>query len=106
MLPLLIFHGVFISLFIVLGIIFSYGKGAFLIAGYNTASKAEKSHINEKLLCKYMGKVMFMVAGCWLIIALGTILEILPLVIIGTVLIFVLAVGAVIYANTGNRFKK
>lgn len=104
--PLLIFHGILISLFIVLGIIFSCGKGAFLIAGYNTASKEEKSHLNEKLICKYMGKVMFMVAGCQLIIALGTILEILPLVIIGTVLIFVLAVGAVIYANTGNRFKK
>ena len=106
MLPLLIFHGIIISLFIVLGIIFSCGKGAFLIAGYNTASKEEKSRMNEKLICKYMGKVMFMVAGCQLIIALGTILEILPLVIIGAVLIFVLAVGAVIYANTGNRFKK
>lgn len=106
MLPLLIFYSILVSLFIVLGIIFFCGKGAFLIAGYNTASKEEKSHMNEKLICKFMGKVMFMAACGMLIIALGSILEILSLVIIGTVLIFVLAVGAVIYANTGNRFKK
>ena len=34
--------------FIVLGIIFLSGKGADLIAGYNTASPEEKASIDEK----------------------------------------------------------
>lgn len=34
--------------FIVLGIIFLSGKGADLIAGYNTASPEEKADIDEK----------------------------------------------------------
>lgn len=60
-----------IALFLVLGLIFSQGKGAFLIAGYNTASKAEKAKYDEKALCRFMGKIMFALAGCQGIMALG-----------------------------------
>ena len=35
------------ALFVVLGIIFASGKGANLIAGYNTASREEKAQTNE-----------------------------------------------------------
>ena len=38
---LLAIHLVMIMVFVILGIVFLNGKGAFLIAGYNTASKAE-----------------------------------------------------------------
>jgi len=31
------------------------GKGSFLLAGYNTASKKEKSKYNEKRLCRVVG---------------------------------------------------
>ena len=106
MLPLLIFHGIVISLLIILGIIFSKGKGAFLIAGYNTSSKEEKSHIDEKLLCKFMGKFMFLLACCWLIIAFGGAFDIAFLLVIGIVLFVIAIVGAAVYANTGNRLKK
>ena len=40
---LLAIHLVMIMVFVILGVIFLNGKGAFLIAGYNTASKAEKT---------------------------------------------------------------
>ena len=40
------------ALFVVLGIIFALGKGANLIAGYNTASYEEKSKTDEKKLLK------------------------------------------------------
>ena len=36
------------TLFIVLGIVFASGKGANLIAGYNTASPEEKANTDEK----------------------------------------------------------
>lgn len=106
MLPLLIFHGIVVGLLIVLGIIFSCGKGAFLIAGYNTSSKEEKSQINEKLLGRFMGKLMFLLAACWLIIALGGIFNIIFLLVIGIMLFVISIAGSIVYANTGNRFKK
>ena len=66
---LIVFLGM-IVLFLVLGLTFSRGKGAFLIAGYNTASKAEKARYDEKALCRFMGKIMFALAGCQGIMAL------------------------------------
>lgn len=106
MLPLLIAHSIIIGLLIILGIIFSCGKGAFLIAGYNTASKAEKNRIDEKLLCKFMGKLMFSLAGCFVIIALGAIFDIVLLLIIGLALFIILIIFAVVYANKDKHFKR
>ena len=105
MLPLLIFHVIVLGLLVLLGIIFFCGKGAFLIAGYNTSPKEEKSHIDEKLLCRFMGKLMFLLACCWLIVALGSIFEIIFLLVVGIMLFFIAIIGAVVYTNTGNRFK-
>lgn len=106
MLPLLIFHGIVASLLIVLGMIFFCGKGAFLIAGYNTSSSEEKSRIDEKLLGRFMGELMFLLTGCWLVIALGGIFHIILLHVIGIMLFVISIAGAAVYANTGNRFKK
>jgi hypothetical protein len=49
-------------LFIILGVVFSLGKGAFLISGYNMLSKEEKAKYDEKALCKFIGKSMFAIA--------------------------------------------
>ena len=46
------------AVFFVLSVVFLLGKGAFLIAGYNTASKKEKARYNEKRLCRVMGAGM------------------------------------------------
>ncbi|PID23166.1 hypothetical protein CSV61_01530 [Sporosarcina sp. P3] len=45
--------------FIGLGIMFMNGKGAMIIAGYNTMSPVEKEKYDEVALCKFMGKMMF-----------------------------------------------
>lgn len=45
---LLAIHLVMIMVFVILGVIFLNGKGAFLIAGYNTASKAEKKKLMKR----------------------------------------------------------
>lgn len=105
MLPLLIFHVIVFGFLIVLGVFFFCGKGAFLIAGYNTSSKEEKSHIDEKLLCRFMGKLMFLLAGCWIVIASGSIFNITFLHVVGIMLFFIAIAGAAVYANTGNRFQ-
>ena len=55
----------------ILGIVFSCGKGAMLIAGYNTASPEERAEMDEKQLCRFMGKFCFAMAGGWLIATVG-----------------------------------
>ena len=37
-------------IFVIMGVIFLFGKGSFLIAGYNTADKKEKEKYDEKKL--------------------------------------------------------
>ncbi|MGN9095977.1 DUF3784 domain-containing protein [Flintibacter porci] len=102
---LIVFLGM-IALFLVLGLIFSRGKGAFLIAGYNNASKAEKARYDEKALCRFMGKIMFALAGCQGIMALGILVVGMWLFWVGIAAFLAVAFGTVIYANTRNRFQK
>lgn len=97
---------IMIALFLVLGLIFSRGKGVFLIAGYNTASKAEKARYDEKALCRFMGKIMFALAGCQGIMALGILVVGMWLFWVGIAAFLAVAFGTVIYANTRNRFQK
>jgi preprotein translocase subunit SecG len=97
---------IIIILFIVLGVIFFHGKGTKLISGYNTASKWEKAKYDEKALCRFMGKLMFVLAGCWVIPTIGIFYNRENLIMFGTMLFIIVAVIAAIYANTGNRFKK
>jgi hypothetical protein len=103
---LLAVHLTVVAVFLVLGIVFLKGKGSFLIAGYNTASKAEKENIDEKKLCSYTGKLMLVLAGCFLVIAASDLTGKLWLLWIGLALFLVAAIGGVIFINTGNRLKK
>ncbi len=89
-----------------LGVLFSLGKGAFLIAGYNTASETEKRTIDEKKLCKLTGRLMFVLAGCMLFPICGVLFHVPALYGVGFVLFAAVAVGGVIFMNTGNRIKK
>lgn len=103
---MLIVFLIIIALCVVLGVVFSRGKGAFLIAGYNTASKAEKAKYDEKALCRFMGKIMFALAGCQGVMALGILVVGMWLYYAGLGLFLAVVFGTVIYANTGNRFQK
>lgn len=71
------------AIFVLLTILLLSGKGAGLIAGYNTASEEEKEKYNEKMLCRTVG-------GGFSII---------------TVLIFIMAIfGNVLPASFANVF--
>ena len=95
-----------IAVLVILGFVFSQGKGAWMIAGYNTSSKAKKAAYDEKALREFMGKLMFTFAGCWLVIASSELFSEPALVQVGLVLFLVASFGAVISMNTGGRFKK
>ena len=102
---LLVHLGV-IALLAGLGALFSSGKGAFLIAGYNTMSRAKKETYDRKALCRFMGKLMAAMALCWVPVALGTMLDRAWLYGTGIAAYLVVIAGGVIYANTGRRFQK
>lgn len=95
-----------VCLFILIGIMLSLGKWSFLISGFNTMSKEEKEQYDVMSLCKFMGKIMFVVAFSIALFILSDILMIPILLNIGVVIIISSVIFAVIYANTGNRFEK
>lgn len=103
---LLAIHLAVTALFLLLGALFSKGKGTWLIAGYNTASPVEKAKMDEKALCRSMGKLMFALAACWLVITASDVFQSMALLWVGLALFFAALIAGVVYANTGNRFKK
>ncbi|MCL1858392.1 MAG: DUF3784 domain-containing protein [Oscillospiraceae bacterium] len=102
---LIITESSILFLFILLGVLFSFGKGAFLIAGYNTMSKAEKEKYNKTALCKFIGKIMFALSFCIALWFLSDILKIMWILYTGLILFFAVIIFAWFYANTCNRFK-
>ncbi|MBE6940099.1 MAG: DUF3784 domain-containing protein [Ruminococcaceae bacterium] len=54
-----------------LGILLLSGRGAWLIAGYNTADAEEKSRYDEKKLCRIMGVGMLVLTALLLPMAVS-----------------------------------
>ena len=99
-------HLAVVLLFVVLAVVFWRGKGAGLIAGYNTASEEERMQTDEKKLCRFMSKLMLALAGCWLVAASSEVFHTKALLWAGITLFLVVIVVGLIYANTGHRFEK
>ena len=93
-------------LFFLLGLLFARGKGAGLIAGYNTMSAREKEKYDKKKLCKAMSGMMFLLAGTWAVAAAGVYIRSNALCWAGIALFLAVIIGGLIYMNTGNRLKK
>ena len=95
------------SAIIILSIILLMGRGSFLIAGYNTMPKEEKEKYDTTALCKFVGKILLALG--LVVISWGFINLVLNnewLWAISGAAFIGLLVFAVVYANTGNRFKK
>ena len=63
-------------LFAILSAVLLSGHGANLIAGYNTASEAEKKRYDEKKLCRILGAGMALITVLLLVSAL--LMDVLP----------------------------
>lgn len=92
--------------FIFLGIALYMGKCSFLIAGYNLMKKEQKEEYDELALCRFTGKLMFFLAFCMLLSIGGTIMQNAVLLSLSLLLFVASITFAVIYANTGSRFRK
>jgi hypothetical protein len=93
-------------IFIAIGILFLNNKCSWLISGYNTMSEEEKEKYDEKALYKFMAYFMFVISACLGLIGIGGYYNIRWLLILATVLMVIVALGGVIYCNTGKRFSK
>ncbi|MDR0347370.1 MAG: DUF3784 domain-containing protein [Coriobacteriales bacterium] len=82
------------------------GKGAFLIAGYNTMSAREKATYDERALCRSMGKLMLAVTLAIALVFVALLIDQSWLLYSGIALSVVLPLGYLVYANTGNRFRR
>lgn len=103
--PLIINVGT-ILLLAIFGLVIRSGKGAFLIAGYNTASKEEKEKTDEKKLCKAVGNLFLSLAACWILPTIGMAIEKMWIIWVGVALSTVVCIIGVVYMNTGDRFRK
>ncbi|WP_026674737.1 DUF3784 domain-containing protein [Alkalihalobacterium bogoriense] len=97
---------IIMSIFLVLGVILSTGRGGFLIAGYNTMPKEEKENIDTVALCKFMGKMMFAFSFSLVLWIISEVYEIKWLFTLGLLTVFVLVIFTVVYVNTSQRFRK
>lgn len=85
------------AILLIMGIIILVGKGDNLIAGYNTASKEEKSQYNIKRLRGLIGGILLVLAPMMLLLLSE---ESLAATLSFVVLTFVLCIVMVILANT------
>ena len=95
-----------ILMLVILGLVFRAGKGAFLIAGYNTAPKEEKDKIDEKKLCKAVGNLFLILAVCWIVPIVGMVTGKMLLFWIGMALFMGVCVIGAVYMNKDGRFRK
>ena len=82
------------------------GKGANLIAGYNTMSPEEQAKINEVALAKALGKLLVAIIICLYLFPLSDYLGYEGLQYVGIAVIAGLTITSIIYVNTHSRFKR
>lgn len=92
--------------FLIIGTYLMQGRGAFLIAGYNTMSQEEKEQYDVLALCRFMGKMMYAFTLCLVLFLVGGVYGVDWPFYVGTGLIVILTIFMIIYTNTGERFKK
>ena len=90
---------------LVMAVFLLQGKGAFLIAGYNTMGKERRAQYDKKALCRFTGKLLIVICVCFAVTFIGSHLEAAWLTVLGIALILVVITIGMIYANTGGRFK-
>ncbi|MBI0584391.1 MAG: DUF3784 domain-containing protein [Methanomassiliicoccus sp.] len=107
----LIVHGLIIATILPLIVISMYmwktGKGAMLIAGYNTSPKAVRDSYDSKALAKFVGKILTITLVIMLVALEMLLLNIstnLFWALLSGSMIFLFA--SIIYMNTGKRFLK
>lgn len=102
----LIITGILGLVIVFLAVVLLFGKGEFLIAGFNTMSENEKKRYDSKALCQFIGKILLPIGILTPAVAIGGIYDIGWIGGAYVGLTAILVVFALVYCNTGNRFRK
>lgn len=94
------------AIIVAVSIIMLTGHGTKLIAGYNSLSQDEKEKFDAKKLTKFLGCLFLPIGILFNCFTIGILLHIWWMLVMVIVTTFLAVVFAVIYCNTGNRFKK
>ncbi len=94
------------AMLFVLGYLVKYKRWSWLIAGYNTSSKDEKAKYDKEALCHGVGNIVLLLGGVVILAAVGEFLNFAWIVSFSWILFTVIIIVFLIYANTGNRYKK
>lgn len=88
------------GIILIMSLVLISGHGAGLIAGYNTASKAEQDKYDEKKLCRVTGSGLAVIAV--LIGVMGLWEDVLPasFAYVALVIIIVVCVAIIVLGNT------
>lgn len=98
--------GILAIMFMAMAIVLLTGRGAFLIAGYNTMPKKEKERYDSAALCKFFGKILLPIGLATPAIAVGVLCKKSWPVYAYVAFVLGMIVFAIVYVNTANRFKK
>lgn len=93
-------------LLLIIGFLIRLQKATFLIAGFNTLKDQEKEKLNLQKLTKFIGNILFIIAGLHFIAATLLFFQINNFRLHLAALQIFFIIFSIIYANTGNRFKQ
>ena len=92
--------------FVIIALVLLAGRGSFLIAGFNTLPKEEKEKYDRQALCRFMGKIMLPIGVLMPLVAIGGIWQVTWLPVLYALIVVSLTIFALVYSNTGHRFRK
>ena len=96
---------IFAVLLTAIALLFSKGKGLWLIAGFNTMTSEERKEYHMAAIGKFLSKILVGLAVCLLVFDLGWYLSIPAINAFSWIAFGVIAIFALVY-SCGNRFKK
>ena len=82
------------------------GKGGRLLAGYNTMTPEDRAVFDERALCRFWGKILLPMGAFLPMAVVGGIYDKVWPALAYLALVLGLVAFAIIYSNTGKRFRK
>jgi len=81
----------------------------WLISGYNTAPKEEKETYDIEKMCLYVGNMVYLIGGIYLVIGVFSLIfspYSFAIFMVGNGIGLIVMIAGLVYLNTGNRLKK
>ena len=94
------------ALLAVVGYLVRFRRWAWLIAGYNTSSRASRERYDLAELTRGVGNLSFLLAALLMVAGVGVLTGLDWVTVAAMVLLVVASLVFLIYANTGGRYLK